>query len=166
MRRLVSMLCVLALAACGGGAARTALPPAGSAAASSGAAAVPPGTGVGAGRASGVVLESGEELHASIVVSNLDVKRTFLETMDAKDLPLEFVEQVRKFIAGASLPLQVEHKEGVVRWIHERGGRVAIGHVTQATSLPVADFERMAKRVILAAGTGGVLVVMAIMISA
>src|ERR1700728_4424653 len=41
------------------------------------------------GRATGVVLDSGEELNASIVVSNLDVKRTFLESMDAKDLPLE-----------------------------------------------------------------------------
>jgi cytosine/creatinine deaminase len=29
---------------------------------------------------------------------------------------------------------------------YKYGGRVAIGHVTQATSLPVADFEAMAKR--------------------
>jgi hypothetical protein len=58
LRRLVSVLCVLALTACGGGAARTALPPAGSAAASSGAAAVPPGTGAAAGRASGILLST------------------------------------------------------------------------------------------------------------
>jgi hypothetical protein len=57
MRRLVSIVCALALTACGGGAARTALPPAGSAAASSGAAAVPPGTGA-AGRASGILLST------------------------------------------------------------------------------------------------------------
>jgi cytosine/creatinine deaminase len=29
---------------------------------------------------------------------------------------------------------------------HKYGGRVAIGHVTKATSLPMADFNRMAKR--------------------
>jgi phytoene dehydrogenase-like protein len=32
------------------------------------------------GRATGVVLESGEELNARIVISNMDVRRTFLET--------------------------------------------------------------------------------------
>ena len=29
---------------------------------------------------------------------------------------------------------------------HQYGGRVTIGHVTKATSLPLAEFERMAKR--------------------
>jgi len=48
-------------------------------------------------KAIGVVLDGGEEIHAPVVVSNLDVRRTFLETMAAKDLPLEFVEQVRNF---------------------------------------------------------------------
>src|SRR5579859_2318320 len=60
------------------------------------------------GRAAGVVLEGGEEINASIVVSNMDVKRTFLESMDAKDLPLEFVEQVRNFkIRGSSGKLNI-----------------------------------------------------------
>src|SRR5579863_4516228 len=55
------------------------------------------------GRATGVVLESGEELQANLVVSNLDVKRTFLESMDARDLPDEFVQQVKRFkIRGSS----------------------------------------------------------------
>src|SRR6201986_2648161 len=49
------------------------------------------------GRAVGVALDSGEEVLASIVVSNMDVRRTFLQTMDAKDLPSEFVQQVRNF---------------------------------------------------------------------
>jgi cytosine deaminase len=40
---------------------------------------------------------------------------------------------------------------------YQYGGRVAIGHVTQATSLPVADFERMAKRL---AGAGVALTVL------
>jgi phytoene dehydrogenase-like protein len=60
------------------------------------------------GRAVGVVLEGGDELRARIVVSNLDVKRTFLESMDAKDLPDEFVQQVRRFkIRGSSGKLNI-----------------------------------------------------------
>src|ERR1700689_4077493 len=39
------------------------------------------------GCASGVVLADGEEISAKLVVSNLDVRRTFLGTMDPKDLP-------------------------------------------------------------------------------
>jgi hypothetical protein len=58
MRRLVSIVCVLALTACGGGAARTALPPAGAGAASFGAANLPQGTGPAAGPASGIVLST------------------------------------------------------------------------------------------------------------
>ena len=37
------------------------------------------------------------------------------------------------FIAGASLPLQVEHKSGFSRVLHERAGRYAIAFVTAAT---------------------------------
>ena len=40
---------------------------------------------------------------------------------------------VAGFIAGASLPLQVEHKTGVSRWIHEKAGPFAITFVTVAT---------------------------------
>ena len=43
-----------------------------------------------------------------IVVSNLDVKRTFLETMAPEHLPPEFVEQVRNFkIRGSSGKLNI-----------------------------------------------------------
>jgi phytoene dehydrogenase-like protein len=60
------------------------------------------------GRASGVVLDSGEEIHASVVVSNLDVKRTFLDTVAPEHLPPEFVEQVRRFkIRGSSGKLNI-----------------------------------------------------------
>src|SRR6185437_6574195 len=55
------------------------------------------------GRASGGVLADGEELQASLVVSNLDVRRTFLRTMEQKDLPEEFLARVRQFkIRGSS----------------------------------------------------------------
>jgi phytoene dehydrogenase-like protein len=60
------------------------------------------------GRASGVALADGEEIHARLVISNLDVRRTFLDTMDAKDLPDEFLQQVRNFkIRGSSGKLNI-----------------------------------------------------------
>jgi phytoene dehydrogenase-like protein len=49
------------------------------------------------GRAVGVVLEGGEEIAAPLVVSGLDPRRTFLELVDAQDLPNDLVEQVRRF---------------------------------------------------------------------
>lgn len=60
------------------------------------------------GRASGVVLESGEEIRANIVASNLDPKRTFLKLIDSKDLPADFVEGIRKFrTEGTSLKMNL-----------------------------------------------------------
>jgi phytoene dehydrogenase-like protein len=60
------------------------------------------------GRATGVVLESGEELSARLVVSNMDVRRTFLETVAPEHLPPEFLEQVRRFkIRGSSGKLNI-----------------------------------------------------------
>jgi phytoene dehydrogenase-like protein len=60
------------------------------------------------GRATGVVLADGEEIAASVVVSNLDVKRTFLETVAPEHLPPEFLEQVRRFkIRGSSGKLNI-----------------------------------------------------------
>src|ERR1700730_6353522 len=60
------------------------------------------------GRASGVALADGEEICAPLVISNLDVRRTFLETMDAKDLPDEFLRQVKNFkIRGSSGKLNI-----------------------------------------------------------
>src|SRR5581483_11196464 len=60
------------------------------------------------GRATGVILASGEEIPARIVVSNLDVRRTFLKTMDAADLPADFLKLVRNFkIRGSSGKLNI-----------------------------------------------------------
>jgi phytoene dehydrogenase-like protein len=60
------------------------------------------------GKAIGVALEDGEEINAPLVLSNLDVRRTFLNTMDAKDLPDEFVRRVRQFkIRGSSGKLNI-----------------------------------------------------------
>jgi phytoene dehydrogenase-like protein len=55
------------------------------------------------GKAVGVVLESGEEVSARIVVSNLDAKRTFTRIMDRNDLPPGIYEKAEKFkIRGSS----------------------------------------------------------------
>jgi phytoene dehydrogenase-like protein len=49
------------------------------------------------GRVQGVALESGEEIHAPIVVSGLDPRRTFAELIEPKELPAELLEGVRRY---------------------------------------------------------------------
>ena len=46
------------------------------------------------GRATGVTLESGEDIEARLVVSNADPKRTFLSLVDATELADDFVRDV------------------------------------------------------------------------
>ncbi len=45
---------------------------------------------------------------------------------------------VAGFIAGSSLPLQAERHHGVSRWVHEHGGRLAIGFVVLATTFSLS----------------------------
>ena len=49
------------------------------------------------GKATGVALANGDEVRADIVISSLDPNNTFLQFMDAKELPDEFVEGVRRY---------------------------------------------------------------------
>ena len=49
------------------------------------------------GRAIGVVLENGDEFRAPVVVSGLDPRRTFLDLVEAKELPDEFVGDIQRF---------------------------------------------------------------------
>jgi phytoene dehydrogenase-like protein len=49
------------------------------------------------GRATGVALSTGEEIQASVVSSSLDPNMTFLKLMNEKDLPAEFVDEVRRY---------------------------------------------------------------------
>ena len=53
-------------------------------------------------------------------------------------LALHAMACVAGFIAGASLPLQAEHHHGVSRWLHEHGGRIAIGFVVLATTFSLS----------------------------
>jgi phytoene dehydrogenase-like protein len=60
------------------------------------------------GKAVGVALEDGTEVRGRLVVSNMDVKRTFLKAVDPADLPGDFVRQVRNFkIRGSSGKLNI-----------------------------------------------------------
>lgn len=55
------------------------------------------------GKTVGVALENGDEIHAGIVVSNLDAKRTFTQIMDPDDLPPGIHDRARNFkIRGSS----------------------------------------------------------------
>ncbi len=49
------------------------------------------------GRATGVVLESGEELSAETVVTAIHPAITFLEQLERNDLPADFVSEIEKF---------------------------------------------------------------------
>jgi phytoene dehydrogenase-like protein len=60
------------------------------------------------GRASGVVLENGEEIDARVVLSGLDVRRTFLGLMAPDDVPAPFLHRVRNFrMRGSSGKLNI-----------------------------------------------------------
>jgi phytoene dehydrogenase-like protein len=60
------------------------------------------------GRAQGVVLDSGEEIEAGVVASNLDPKVTFLRLLDARDLEPDFVTAIRHFrIEGTSCKINL-----------------------------------------------------------
>jgi phytoene dehydrogenase-like protein len=55
------------------------------------------------GRASGVALTNGDELHAKVVMSAVDPKRSFLQFLEPKHLPDEFVQAIRNFrVRGSS----------------------------------------------------------------
>lgn len=55
------------------------------------------------GQAIGVALESGEEIHAKTVVSNLDPKRTFTKIIDPSDLDPKLLKKAQNFkIRGSS----------------------------------------------------------------
>ena len=63
---------------------------------------------VSGGRVRGVVLDSGEEIEAPIVASNLDPHVTFLKLLDDRDLDPDFRESIRRFrIEGTSLKINL-----------------------------------------------------------
>jgi phytoene dehydrogenase-like protein len=60
------------------------------------------------GRACGVALQSGEEIEAGAVASNLDPKLTFLKLLDERDLDADFVAAIRHYrIEGTSCKINL-----------------------------------------------------------
>ena len=53
-------------------------------------------------------------------------------------LALHAMACVAGFIAGSSLPLQVHGRQGLSRWVHEHGGRLAIAFVVGATTFSLS----------------------------
>ena len=49
------------------------------------------------GRATGVVLAGGEELHAPVVVTAIHPRITFLEQVDRAELPADFVTNIERW---------------------------------------------------------------------
>jgi len=49
------------------------------------------------GRATGVVLENGDEIAADAVISSLDVRRTFIDLMESGAIDDEFADEVKRF---------------------------------------------------------------------
>lgn len=49
------------------------------------------------GRATGVALENGDEVHAPIVVSGLDPRRTFLDLVDRAEMPTDVIEGIERY---------------------------------------------------------------------
>jgi hypothetical protein len=66
-------------------------------------------------------------------------------------LALHAMACVAGFIAGSSLPMQVEGRTGLSRWVHEHGGRFAIAFVAAATA-----FSLSAQAYLLGNTLGGV----------
>jgi len=95
------------------------------------------------GRATGVVLEDGEEIGATRVLSNADPKRTFLSLVNESDLPHDFVGAVRAYrCEGASLKLNLAVAE-LPRLRGSSGDGVQPYHrgLVQFTK-PLADLDR------------------------
>ena len=60
------------------------------------------------GRAAGVALENGDELRARVVMSAADPKRSFLQFVEPKHLPDDFVAAIRNFrVRGSSGKLNI-----------------------------------------------------------
>ena len=77
------------------------------------------------GKASGVVLENGDEITSRIVISNLDAKRTFTRIMDKKDLPDGIYDKAKNFkIRGSSGKVNIA-LSGLPKFTHVPDNRYA-----------------------------------------
>ena len=85
---------------------------------------------VSGGKATGVVLANGEEIHAKAVISNLDAQRTFLKIMDEKDLPADVVNKAKNFkIRGSSGKLNIALDGMPTFSALPKGSPLTLGHM-------------------------------------
>ena len=49
------------------------------------------------GRATGVVLENGDEIYANTIISALDPRRTFLQLVEPRELPNELIDDIQRY---------------------------------------------------------------------
>jgi phytoene dehydrogenase-like protein len=91
-------------------------------------------------RAVGVVLRSGEEVRASVVVSNADPKRTFLQLVGARELEPGFVQQVRNIrMHGCSMKINLA-LDGLPNFTALPGAELMPHHKTTIHICPDLDY--------------------------
>ncbi len=102
------------------------------------------------GRAVGAVLDSGEEIHAKVIVSGVDPKLTFERLVDAEHLDPEFRQQITRYrIRGSSakvnLALDALPELKCLEKIHSPSGYPAKAHLAGAISIsPSVDYLEQA----------------------
>ncbi|QQS40445.1 MAG: NAD(P)/FAD-dependent oxidoreductase [Acidobacteriota bacterium] len=94
------------------------------------------------GRAVGVVLENGDEIKAATVISSLDPNRTFLKLVGERELPGEFVSNIRRYKnRGSSGKVNL----ALDRLPSFRDGRPGISHLKgDITIAPSVDYVERA----------------------
>jgi phytoene dehydrogenase-like protein len=92
------------------------------------------------GEARGVVLSSGEEIRARVVVSNADPRRTFLGMVDARHLEEDFRKSIASFrISGASVKINLA-LDGVPQFKAFPTSGVGLPHMTTMHVCPSMDY--------------------------
>jgi phytoene dehydrogenase-like protein len=92
------------------------------------------------GRASGIVLEGGQEIHARIVVSGADPKRTFLKFVETGDLDSDFLGAVRSFKSeGVSMKINLA-LDGLPDFKCLPGSQLAPHHKTTIHICPTLEY--------------------------
>jgi phytoene dehydrogenase-like protein len=91
------------------------------------------------GRATGVVLESGEQVEARAVASSADPRRTFLGMVDRRELPDEFTQRIERFDMRGSMGRVHVALDGLPDFVGMESGA---GPHTQGLTLLGAEMER------------------------
>jgi phytoene dehydrogenase-like protein len=92
------------------------------------------------GRAAGVVLEDGEEIGATVVVSGADPQRTFLKLVEARHLESGFLNAIKAFkIEGVSMKINLA-LDGLPSFKCLPGSQLAPQHKTTIHICPTLEY--------------------------